>query len=278
MTELEILQQRFSEIAQQFPGLMHILNTWPKDEKEPNLDPKYMPTEDNLIGIWGDGLVREYIPDKNMKHWLIKPRYASWNKDHASENFQNLAEKAGRVLFEKGLLPRLKLSECILKLSECKLSNNRTVQLWVLVVHELGNTKRFVSEWRDIKASFLHDLNVRGFDKEPLRAYYEVQKDFFLDSSLVISQFLEIEKEITQAEDAIITANNEPLSDKALGVLNLLKHLSANKALTGRQILDELSKKNVFLDQSTLTKSIIPALKPHGVKNKPRIGYYIENK
>jgi len=204
MTELEILQQRFSEIAQQFPGLMHILNTWPKDEKEPNLDPKYMPTEDNLIGIWGDGLVREYIPDKNMKHWLIKPRYASWNKDHASENFQNLAEKAGRVLFEKGFLSRLKLPESILKLSEYKLKNSQKVQLWILVVHELGNTERFVSEWRDIKTSFLQDLNVRGFDKEPIRAYYEVQKDFFYESSVIISQLLEIEKEITQAEDDII--------------------------------------------------------------------------
>lgn len=265
-------------MAQQFPGLIHILTTWPKNEKEPRINPKYMPTKDNLLIIWGDGLVREYIPERNMKHWLIKPRHKSWNKDDASESLQDLAQKAGRVLLEKGFLSRLKLPEYILKLSEYKLNNSQKAQLWVLVVHELGNTRRFVSEWRDIKTSFLHDLNVRGFDKEPLRAYYEVQKDFFYESSVIISRLLEREKEITQAEDAIITANNEPLSDKALGVLNLLKHLSANKALTGRQIIDELSKKNVFLDQSTLTKSIIPALKPHGVKNKPRIGYYIENK
>ena len=139
-----------------------------------------------------------------MKHWLIKPHSQLWNKDSASENFHNLAEKAGRVLLEKGLLPRLKLSEYILKLSEYKLTNHHVVQLWVLVVHELGNTRRFVSESRDIKTSFLHDLNIRGFDKEPIRAYYEVQKDFFLDSSLVISQLLEIEKEIKQAEDVII--------------------------------------------------------------------------
>ena len=209
MTELEILQQRFSEIAQQFPGLMHILTTWPKDEKEPKLNPKYMPTEDNLIRIWGDGLVREYIPEKNMKHWLIKPRYASWNKDHASENFQNLAEKAGRVLTEKGFLSRLKLPEYILKLSEYKLNNSQKAQLWVLVVHELGNTRRFVTEPRDIKTSFLQDLNVRGFDKEPIRAYYEVQKDFFYESSVIISRLLEIEKEITQAEDAIITESEK---------------------------------------------------------------------
>ena len=209
MTELEILQQRFSEMAQQFPGLIHILTIWPKDEKEPNLNPKYMPTEDNLLIIWGHGLVGRYVPEINMKHWLIKPRYASWNKDHASENCQNLAEKAGRVLREKGLLPRLKLPECILKLSEYKLTIRQKVQLWVLVVHELGNTRSFVSEPRDIKTSFGHDLNIKRFEKEPIHAYYEVQKDFFLDSSLVISQLLEIEKEITQAEDAIIKESDK---------------------------------------------------------------------
>ena len=275
MTELEILQKRFSDMAQQFPGLMHILTTWPKDEKEPNLNPKYMPTEDNLIEIWSDGLVREYIPKKNMKHWLVKPLHKSWNKGHACENFQDLAEKAGRVLCEKGLLCHLKPPEYILKLSEYKLNNSQKVQLWVLVVHELGNTRRFVTDPRDIKACWLKNLNVSVSVKEPLHAYYEVQKDFFYESSVVISQLLKIEKEITQAED---TANNEPLSDKALAVLNLLRNLPPNKALTGPKILKELDDKNMIIDQSTLTKLIIPALKPHGVKNKKRIGYYIHNK
>jgi hypothetical protein len=87
MTELEILQKRFSDMAQQFPGLMHILTTWPKDEKEPKLNPKYMPTRDNLLIIWGAGLVKRYMPDRSMKHWLIKPRSQSWNKNHARENF-----------------------------------------------------------------------------------------------------------------------------------------------------------------------------------------------
>lgn len=201
MTELEILQKRFSDMAQQFPGLIHILTTWPEDEKEPKLNSKYMPTKDNLLVIWGDGLVRGYMPNRNMKHWLKKPHSQLWNKDSAFESFQNLAEKAGRVLCEKGFLSRLKLPEFILKLSGNELTISQKVQLWVLVVHELGNIRKFVSEPSDIKTSFLHDLNVRGFDKEPIRSYYEVQKDFFLDSTLVISQLLEIEKEITQTEE-----------------------------------------------------------------------------
>jgi len=212
MTELEILQKRFSDMAQQFPGLMHILTIWPKNEKEPKPNPKYMPTKDNLLITWGDGLVRGYVPDRNMKYWLIKPHSQSWNKDSASENFQNLAEKAGRVLCEKGFLSRLKLPEFILKLSGNELTISQKVQLWVLVVHKLGNTRSFVSESRDIKTSFGHDLNIKRFENEQIRASYEVQKDFFLDSSLVISRLLEIEKEITQTKDAIITANNRSKS------------------------------------------------------------------
>lgn len=278
MTELEILQKRFSNMAQQFPGLMHILTTWPKGKKEPKLNPKYMPTKDNLLIIWGDGLVRGYMPNINMKHWLIKPRSQSWNKDHACENFQNLAEKAGRVLCEKGLLCHLKPPEYILKLFGNESINSQTAQFWVLVVHELGKTKGFVIDPHDSKACWLQNLNVRDFDKELIRTYYEVQKDFFYESSVIILRLLEIKKDHKLKKKSSAAKTNEPLSDKALAVLNLLQNLPPNKALTGPQIIDKLSKEKMSLDQSALTKSIIPALKPHGVKNKPRIGYYIEKK
>ena len=64
MIELEILQPRFSEMAQQFPGLIHILTTWPKNKKEPRLNPKYMPTKDNLLIIWGDTPPKKVIHEK----------------------------------------------------------------------------------------------------------------------------------------------------------------------------------------------------------------------
>ena len=265
-------------MAQQFPGLMHILNTWPKDEKEPKLNPKYMPTKDNLLVIWGHGLVGWYMPQKNMKHWLIKPHSQLWNKDHASENFQDLAEKAGRVLYEKGYLSRLTLPESILKLSEYKLNNSQKEQLWVLVVHELGNTKRFVSKSSDIKASILHDIIPDKFGKKPPSAYYEVQRDFFFESSSVVSRLLEIEKGHKLKKKSSAANTNEPLSDKALAVLHLLQEQPPYQGLTGPQILKKLDDKKIIISQSALTKSIIPALKPHGVKNKPRIGYYIKNK
>ncbi len=131
-----------------------------------------------------------------QNYWLIKPRSQSWNKDHACENFKGLAEKAGRVLCEKGLLCHLKPPEYILKLSGNESINSQTVQFWVLVVHELGKTEGFVSDPRDSKACWLQNLNVSVSVKEPLHAYYEVQKDFFYESSVIISRLLE--KEITQ--------------------------------------------------------------------------------
>lgn len=206
MQELEILQKRFNEMAKRFPGLIHILIVWPKNKKEPKLRPEYVPTQDNLLTIWGHGLIRESKPERNMKHWLIKPHHELWNNKDASENLHNLAEKAGRVLLENGFLRHLKLSDYIFKLSQKKLSNNRKAQLWVLVVHELGNAKRCVSEWRDIKTSFSHDLCIRDSCNKPIQAYHEILKDFFLESSLVISKLLQIEKEIAQPKDATIDA------------------------------------------------------------------------
>jgi hypothetical protein len=66
------------------------------------------------------------------------------------------------------------------------------------------------------------------------------------------------------------------LSRKAIAVLELLKTLPEHEGLTGNKIIEALSQKRIFIDQSTLTKNIIPILKKgYGVKNQPRIGYYI---
>ena len=67
----------------------------------------------------------------------------------------------------------------------------------------------------------------------------------------------------------------KPLSDKTAAVLELLKTLPEHRGMTGPKILETLDARSIHIDQSTLTKNIIPELRPHGVKNKPRIGYYI---
>ncbi len=67
-----------------------------------------------------------------------------------------------------------------------------------------------------------------------------------------------------------------PLSDRARAVKDLLRALSADRGMTGRQITKALSelKPPIFLSQSSLTKDVIPELKLWGLKNRRRIGYF----
>lgn len=68
-----------------------------------------------------------------------------------------------------------------------------------------------------------------------------------------------------------------PLSENQTAVYDLLKNLPEYKAMTGKEILRQLEdEKAIIMDQSTLTKNIIPALRPYGVKNKRGAGYYID--
>jgi len=70
-----------------------------------------------------------------------------------------------------------------------------------------------------------------------------------------------------------------PLPEKDITVLELLENLPERKGLTGKQILQMLDEKKIYIDQSTLTKGIIPRLRRNGyrIKNKRNgAGYYIE--
>ncbi len=71
----------------------------------------------------------------------------------------------------------------------------------------------------------------------------------------------------------------KPLSDKEDAVLKLLEALPKRKGIIGRKILKSLDKQQIYIDHSTLTKSIIPRLKQKGYKiinNRDGAGYYLE--
>lgn len=72
------------------------------------------------------------------------------------------------------------------------------------------------------------------------------------------------------------TTTTELLGPKAAAVFDLLKTLSPGRAMIGPAILDTLAKQHIYIADSTLLRHIIPALRPLGVRNKPRVGYYIE--
>ena len=68
-----------------------------------------------------------------------------------------------------------------------------------------------------------------------------------------------------------------PLSKKAAVALEILRRLPPEQALTGPRLIDALSDHDdgVDTDQATLTGRIIPALRPYGVENIPRLGYRV---
>ena len=88
--------------------------------------------------------------------------------------------------------------------------------------------------------------------------------------------------ELRQIADALEgkTAEPEPLTEQAAIVLDMLKALPPDRAMLGPKILDALAKREppIYLDQGVLTGRIIPALESHGVKNKPKVGYYLAKK
>lgn len=82
----------------------------------------------------------------------------------------------------------------------------------------------------------------------------------------------------TPAKDKALTAKQiprHPLSEKANKVYAILLALPPERGLIGKALLEKLDGQGVFIDHSTLTSRIIPELRPYGVMNKPRIGYYI---
>jgi len=67
-----------------------------------------------------------------------------------------------------------------------------------------------------------------------------------------------------------------PLSENEQAVLNEIPN-GKEGAKTGKEILRSLEEKNIRIDQSVLTKRIIPVLKKnHRVKNRRNVGYYRE--
>lgn len=68
-----------------------------------------------------------------------------------------------------------------------------------------------------------------------------------------------------------------PLSPKAAAVRKVLLGLPPDGAMPGPKLLRALGDQTprVTLSESELTSRIVPELKPWGIENKPRVGYYI---
>ena len=75
---------------------------------------------------------------------------------------------------------------------------------------------------------------------------------------------------------AILDDDPTPLTRQECAVLELLLELPPKKGLLGRDICDRLSRTQYRLDESGLTKRVIPVLKRRcGVQNVRRRGYFL---
>lgn len=80
-----------------------------------------------------------------------------------------------------------------------------------------------------------------------------------------------------KAKQARGTKKPEPLSKNAQIVYEILVELPPQKALTASEILDKVADKHKkYWDEKELYNRVFPQLKEWGLKNKPRIGYWIE--
>jgi len=78
-------------------------------------------------------------------------------------------------------------------------------------------------------------------------------------------------------EDRGDKIKREPLSKNAQIVYNILIKLQPTEALIVSDILDQVSKiYRKEWDEKELYNRVFPQLKPWGLKNKPRVGYWIE--
>ena len=74
------------------------------------------------------------------------------------------------------------------------------------------------------------------------------------------------------------TTTKPIITIRTADVLQIIKSQSERgTGITGPAICAELEKQGIIMEPGTLTRDHIPVLKQHfGVKNKPRVGYYIE--
>jgi hypothetical protein len=83
-------------------------------------------------------------------------------------------------------------------------------------------------------------------------------------------------KERATCQSQTVKRRRPKLTPAAAMAYEILKGLPEHKGLTSPMLIVEMDKKGHIADQSTLTTHILPQLRPYGLRNERRRGYYIE--
>lgn len=120
----------------------------------------------------------------------------------------------------------------------------------------------------DESADFLWDLLVKG-----LMRLHKAGADSYSRDKHVQALRPFVTDYLNSRGKSVQISPVPPLTDTQTKVLKIIK--SSRKPIRGKTIIIRLREQyGLTLEQSTLTRHIIPALKKHGVKNKPGAGYY----
>ena len=93
------------------------------------------------------------------------------------------------------------------------------------------------------------------------------------DWRLIEQQFV---SEVQRWEVKPPAERKQPLTERERQVLDIIAAQSEGKGISGRGIIAEVRHRhNRVLEQSTLSGRIVPRLKHYGVRNRPRVGYYV---
>jgi len=113
--------------------------------------------------------------------------------------------------------------------------------------------------WEELQAGWEYSEEIRGIINEDIQ---NVKKE------------LSIQRCKHKTNDDL-PAKNGPISKTARLILHKLKQLDPEEAMLTSDILDWLSDNhNKIIDESTLQRHL-REIKPYGLTNKPRIGYFI---
>jgi hypothetical protein len=132
-------------------------------------------------------------------------------------------------------------------------------------------------------ASATEHFEGRGFVKRfPHSLFSELGHDVWRSSEAAVGEILRLAVALCppakQEDTGTIAASSvPPLTETGAAVLALIKAQPTGSGITGREIVKVLSERGFPIQQSTLTKHVMPELKKwHGVKNRLGVGYYIE--
>jgi len=276
---VKVLQNQFEVASSEYPGLTHGLMIWPQTKADTHVREEYIGIRnfcsayhagDTLCQVWQDGPGIRYKAGFEMTHFLCRGLEQSWSKPKAIRRFFNLAYSAGCIFADPSFAPCFSLSD-----ERRRLMN--PIEWWLFALHE-SNQAMTVDSPLDI-ANIIIDLTQTLWAKKLLFDrefhYFGIIYDTCIASSLRYARFWD---DLTGR--ARKKRQRPPLPDNDIAVLELLENLPERKGLTGRQIFQMLDEKKIYVDQSTLTKSIIPRLRRNGYNvknNRNGAGYYIKS-